>query len=174
MNGNYLRSRSTGRLAVFFTVASIAVLVDQATKAAIRYLLPVGSPARVLIPGVMDLWHIQNTGAAFSLGQGASPLFFVLLVLVVLIATLVLVAKERLPLFLVASLACVAGGGIGNMVDRLACGSVTDFLALSFIDFPVFNVADIFVTCGVIATFVGYLLWDARREKAETLTDANR
>ena len=164
MNGNYLRSRSTGRLAVFFTVASIAVLVDQATKAAIRYLLPVGSPARVLIPGVIDLWHIQNTGAAFSLGQGASPLF-VLLALVVLIAALVLVAKERLPLFLVASLACVAGGGIGNMVDRLACGSVTDFLALSFIDFPVFNVADIFVT---------YLLWDARREKAETLTDANR
>ncbi|NLH92346.1 MAG: signal peptidase II [Atopobium sp.] len=173
MNGNCLRSRSTGRLAVFFTVASIAVLVDQATKAAIRYLLPVGSPARVLIPGVMDLWHIQNTGAAFSLWQGASPLF-VLLALVVLMAALVLVAKERLPLSLVASLACVAGGGIGNMVDRLACGSVTDFLALSFIDFPVFNVADIFVTCGVIATFVGYLLWDARREKAETLTDANR
>ena len=50
---------------------------------------------------------------------------------------------------LTVGLSCVAGGGIGNMIDRLVQGSVTDFLATTFIDFPVFNVADIFVTCGV-------------------------
>ena len=61
---------------------------------------------------------------------------------------------------LTASVACVVGGGLGNMVDRLARGSVTDFIATAFIDFPVFNVADIAVTCGIAISLIGYLMWE--------------
>lgn len=164
MNIVRILSRRAGRLATFLTVVALVVLLDQATKAAVCLDAPVGTPPRTLIPGVLDLYHVENTGAAFSLGQGATPLF-VALALVVIIAALVWVAREQLPLFLVVSIACVAGGGAGNMVDRLTNGSVTDFLATTFISFPVFNVADIFVTLGVIATFLGYLWWEKRQEE---------
>ena len=166
----FTHSRCSGRLAVFLTVVSVVVLVDQATKAAVRYIAPVGTQARSLIPGLVDLWHIENTGAAFSLGEGAAPVF-VLLALAVLVASLILITKQALPFFLVISLACVAGGGVGNMVDRLVSGSVTDFLSLVFINFPVFNVADMFVTVGVIVTFIGYITWDRKRQAVLTTSN---
>ena len=99
------------------------------------------------------------------MGEGAGPLFAVL-ALAVFIGAIVWVLREDLPLRLVVSIASVAGGGIGNMVDRIAAGSVTDFLATTFIDFPIFNVADIFVTVGVFVTLVGYTVWDTRHARA--------
>lgn len=158
-------SRRAGRLATFLTVASLVVIIDQATKAAVRLVAPVGTAARQLIPGILALYHVENTGAAFSMGEGAGPLFAAL-ALAVFIGAIVWVLREDLPLGLVVSIASVAGGGIGNMVDRIAAGSVTDFLATTFIDFPIFNVADIFVTVGVFVTLVGYTVWDTRRARA--------
>jgi signal peptidase II len=73
--------------------------------------------------------------------------------------------KPDLPMGLVVSIGLVAGGGMGNMVDRLMEGYVTDFIATRFIDFPVFNVADMCVTVGVFATVIGYWVWDSRRER---------
>ncbi len=91
---------------------------------------------------------------------------FVAIAALVVVGAFLLVWKQDLPMPLVVSIACVAGGGVGNMIDRLAAGYVTDFLATTFIDFPVFNVADIFVTVGVVASLVGYNIWDSRRQKA--------
>ena len=154
-----LSHRGIGIVAFWFMVI-IAVIADQATKSAVRFLIPVGSAPRTLIPGVLDLVRVENTGAAFSIGQGSSWLFVACAVLAFVVSC-TLVWRNDLPLPLVFSLACVAGGGVGNMIDRLANGSVTDFLATSFIDFPVFNVADIFVTCGVIVSLALYLRWEA-------------
>lgn len=162
MNVARILSKRAGRLATFLTVVGLVVLVDQSTKAAVRLAAPLGTPAHSLIPDLIDLWHVENTGAAFSIGQGAS-LLFVIFALVVFLASAVWVMRERLPLNLVVSISCVAGGGVGNMVDRLSKSSVTDFLSLHFIDFPVFNVADIFVTCGVICAFLLYLRWDGQK-----------
>ena len=88
---------------------------------------------------------------------------FVVVALVVVAGAVALAWREPLPAWLSALLGCVVGGGVGNMVDRIAAGSVTDFLATTFMDFPVFNVADIFVTCGIAASLVGYWWWDSRR-----------
>ena len=167
-------SRRAGRLATFLTVASLVVIVDQATKAVVRHLAPLGTAARTLIPGVLDLYHVENSGAAFSIGEGAG-LLFALLAFAVFIGASIWIWREALPIHLVVYIAFVAGGGIGNMVDRIAAGSVTDFLAATFIDFPIFNVADIFVTCGVFLTLVGYTVWDTRRQRqaaAETGVEA--
>ena len=60
----------------------------------------------------------------------------------------------------------VAGGGAGNAIDRVALGAVTDFFKTTFVDFAVFNVADIFVTCGVVLAVVLYWRWDLARERA--------
>lgn len=166
-----LSHRGLSVVAFWFT-AILVVIADQATKVAVRHLMPVGSPPRTLIPGILDLYRVENTGAAFSIGQGASWLFVGCAIVAFALACY-LVWRYDLPLPLVLSLGSVAGGGVGNMIDRIATGSVTDFLALTFIDFPVFNVADIFVTCGVVVSVVLYLRWEAREALKETPADAN-
>ena len=115
---------------------------------------------------------MENTGAAFSIGRGATW-FFVGCAVVAFVVACMLVWNNELPFPLVLSLGCVAGGGLGNMIDRVATGSVTDFLATAFIDFPVFNVADIFVTCGVVVSLVLYLRWEATEGVGDTLGTAD-
>jgi len=154
-------SRRGSRIILFLLFAGLVVLIDQATKEAVRYVSPQVGFMRVLIPGLIDLVHVENTGAAFSIGEGAGPLF-ALLALIVACTAFVFVCTQEPPLPLTISIACVVGGGLGNMFDRLMQGSVTDFLATSFMDFPVFNVADIAVTCGIALSFLFYIFWERR------------
>jgi len=157
---------------LYGVIVVVVVVLDQATKAAVRHLLAVGESVD-FVPGVLDLRLVHNTGAAFSLGEGAG-LFFVLVAIVVLIAGWVFVWKHPdVPFALAVTVACVAGGGVGNMIDRLFMGYVTDFFATTFVSFPVFNVADTFVTCGVIASFVIYTVWESRRGLAAGETDSS-
>ena len=164
--------RGMGVVAFWFTVI-IAVIADQATKVAVRHVMPLGSAPRTLIPGVLDLARVENTGAAFSIGEG-STWFFVGCAMVAFVVACTLVWRNDLPFPLVLSLGCVAGGGVGNMIDRIATGSVTDFLATTFIDFPVFNVADIFVTCGVAVSLLLYLRWEATEGIGEEPSDGGQ
>ncbi len=146
------------RILAFFLTAGLVVIVDQATKAAIRVVSPSLGHIGTLIPGVIDLVHVENTGAAFSIGVGAGFLF-VIAALVVACLAFVFVRTQDVPLALTIALACVVGGGLGNMFDRIMTGSVTDFLATTFVSFPVFNVADIAVTCGVVISAILYVIW---------------
>lgn len=164
-----LSHKGMGIIAFWLTAITV-VLLDQASKVAVRHLMPLGSPHRPLIPGVLDLARIENTGAAFSIGEGGSWIF-VICAAVAFCVALGMVWLNDLPMPLVLSLGCVAGGGMGNMIDRLAWGSVTDFLATAFIDFPVFNVADIFVTCGVAVSLLLYLRWEATQGCDEQVGD---
>lgn len=152
----------TRRIAAFGGVAALAVVLDQVSKAWARTALA-GGPAP-LVPGVLDLSLVMNTGAAFSIGSG-STWVFVILALVICAGAAVWVVRERqMPADVAAALGAVAGGGVGNLIDRVVARQVTDFLAATFIDFPVFNVADIFVTCGVVIALVLLWRWDAERE----------
>ncbi len=153
------------RLAIFAGAAALVVVLDQITKALVRSALTPGQPV-CLIPHVMDLSLVYNTGAAFSVGEGKG-LLFVVVCAVILAACLYEVVREKdMPAYLVACLGCVCGGGVGNAIDRVVEGRVTDFFATTFMDFAVFNVADIFITCGVIAAVVMWWHWDAVRAAA--------
>ena len=152
------------RAIVFWVAACLVLVLDQTTKLAVRSVLRVGA-RQTLIPGVLALLYVKNDGAAFSLGRGAGPLFVLIAAAVVCVA-FAYVWREDIPLSLVLPIAGVAGGGVGNMGDRLCAGYVTDFLATSFVDFPVFNVADIFVTCGIVCALIAYNVWESRRERA--------
>lgn len=156
-----------GRAGVFVLVAVVIVLLDQLSKAWVRSALTLGGPRTTLIPHVLDWLWVENTGAAFSLGEGRGIIFIIVAIVIALTALVYTWASDDMPLFVVIPLACVAGGGVGNLIDRLAKGSVTDFFATSFIDFPVFNVADIFVTCGVVLCFIAIWRWDAHREQKD-------
>ena len=103
------------------------------------------------IPGLFHLTYVRNTGAAFSSFQGAQWLF----VLIFVAFTLGIIwefSKKRWPLTNLERWLVIAiyAGGLGNMIDRLRLGYVVDMIAVEFIDFPVFNVADCFITCGCI------------------------
>ena len=150
------------RLAIFCWAGAIAFSLDQLTKRWVLSNIPAGS-RRPFIPGMLDLFHVQNDGAAFSIGSGR-PLFFAALTAVVVLGMIYAVMREKnLPLPLIAILGLVAGGGIGNGLERVAHGSVTDFLATTFMNFAIFNVADIFVTCGIIAACIYWFVWDSKR-----------
>lgn len=154
------------RLALFALVAAVVVLLDQLSKLAARDLLVPGEPV-TLIPGVMDLSLIYNTGAAFSLGEGAGPLFVLVAAAMCVAGVYVAWRRVDVPLPLLLTFACVVGGGIGNAIDRVALGAVTDFFKTTFMDFAIFNVADIFVTCGVPLALILWWRWDVARERAE-------
>lgn len=153
------------RLALFALVAAAVVALDQLSKAAARSALVPGEPV-TLVPDVMDLSLVYNTGAAFSLGEGGGPLFVVLAAAILVAGLVVAWRRADVPLPLVLAVAAVAGGGVGNAIDRVALGAVTDFFKTTFVDFAVFNVADIFVTCGVVLAVVLYWRWDLARERA--------
>ena len=160
------------RLAIFCWAGAIAFSLDQLTKRWVLSNIPAGS-RRPFIPGVLDLFHVQNDGAAFSIGSGR-PLFFAALTAVVVLGMMYIVMREKnLPYPLIAILGLVAGGGIGNGLERVAHGSVTDFLATTFMNFAIFNVADIFVTCGIIAACIYWFVWDSKSRSSENDGEAS-
>lgn len=141
----------------FYALALLVVLLDQSTKAWLRAALPLGQSVR-LWPGVFHLTHTQNRGAAFSLLEGRTSLL-ALAALVVVGVIIFAIEKRgarapRLPLSLVLALALPLGGALGNFVDRVRLGYVTDMFDAAIINFPVFNVADSAITIGIAV-----LLW---------------
>ena len=151
------------REAIYGLVALICVILDQTTKVLARMYLAPGE-AVPFIPGILDLCLVTNTGAAFSMGLGLSWLFAIVAVAVVVALAWALWITDGLPPFLCIFAGILAGGGIGNLIDRLAQGSVVDFLSTAFMDFPIFNVADICVDVGVVCGFIGLLWWDRQQE----------
>ena len=140
------------------------VAADQITKALVRANIPYGTGVRV-IPGVVQLTYVRNTGAAFSMLSGARW-FFLVLVVVFFAVIAVLIWKKVLskPAEL-WSLAAIGGGALGNAIDRAATGEVTDMIEPLFVQFAVFNVADIFITCGAVFLVVYMLFFDREKRK---------
>ncbi len=147
------------------SVVAIFVLVffDQWTKQLAFHFLYDGKDL-ILIDHVLQFHYLQNTGAAFSILQGKSVVFFILtpVLCLLIIRTYLKIPMEKryMPLQIV----CVflLAGAIGNLIDRIRFGYVIDFIYFSLIDFPVFNVADIYVTCslGVLMLLVLFVYKD--------------
>ena len=120
------------------------------------------------IPGLFHLTYTQNTGAAWSSFEGMIWLFA--LIFIGFAAFIVWeFPKKRMPFsaFERWCIVAVFAGGLGNMIDRLRLGFVVDMIALDFMDFPVFNVADCFITCGSIALIVSLVLFNKEFWKDE-------
>lgn len=135
---------------LYLIIAAAVVLLDQLSKHFLTLLLKGGS--QPLIPGVIRLVYVENTGAAFSL---FSDMRWALVAVSFVAIAAILVALFRYPRQLgkaaCLSLALVLGGAVGNLVDRILFGYVADFFEFEFVRFAVFNVADIFITVGGIA-----------------------
>jgi signal peptidase II len=129
----------------------IFVVIDQWTK----YLAVIhlkGQEAIVLIDGVFELHYLENRGAAFGLLQNQKA-FFVLITVIILSLIVYVLSRmpyQRIYVKLNVALVCIAAGAIGNLIDRVRLDYVVDFLYFSLINFPIFNVADIYVTCSAV------------------------
>lgn len=137
-------------------ITIIAILLDQLIKIIIKS--KIFNSSIILIPHVLNLTYVQNTGAAFGIGNNSTSMFVAVNVVIIgLITYFIFSKKEELSKLILIALHLVLAGGIGNLIDRIARGFVIDYIDISpLIKYPVFNLADIFVVIGclIIAAFL--------------------
>ena len=126
-----------------------------------------------LLPGIVELMYIQNTGGGFSILTGHTWLLTVVTAVVMAVIALLLAKKVYDHPLAMWTLTMVLAGGIGNLIDRVRLGYVVDMFNFQFMRYPVFNVADILVVCGAIGFAAYYLLLDEKiqKKKAEETSD---
>ena len=147
-----------GDTVILYIILSVLMIAaDRYTKIIAAEALS-GGKSIDFIPHFMDFVYVENRGAAFGMMQNTRWFLAVLTVAVLgAILAYVIKSKNRSPLFMTAA-SLIFAGGVGNLIDRVFFGYVTDFMHFLFIDFPCFNVADICVCTGG-ALFVIYLLF---------------
>ena len=136
--------------ALMAAFAAVIVIVDQLTKYLTIANIPLSGFVEA-VPGLFHLTYVRNFGAAFSSFEGQQWLFAI--IFAIFTAGIIYdFAKKALPFTKLERWLIVAiyGGGLGNMIDRVRFGYVVDMICVDFIDFPVFNVADCFITCGCV------------------------
>lgn len=149
------------RVAALGVVAVVVtVILDQLSKAIVlRELGPdAGRHAVTLVPGVLDLRFVRNTGSAFGLFQGGSDWLKIVAILAVALLAVYFVREARHDWLLSLALGLQVGGALGNIIDRFQHGYVVDFI--DFPRFPTFNIADSAITIGVILLMYGLMFRD--------------
>ena len=145
-------------LIVSFIIIAVLVGIDQLTKYfTVVYVKPVGSIS--VIDGFFRLTYVENRGAALGMFQN-QRWFFIGMTALLILAACVLLVKYKHHTW--ASYTCailIIGGGIGNLIDRVRLNYVVDFIYFSLIDFPVFNVADIYVTVSMFLLLILVLFY---------------
>ncbi|MBQ2987036.1 MAG: signal peptidase II [Tyzzerella sp.] len=137
----------------------IGVALDQFTK----YLAVahIKEEPIILIDGVLELRYLENRGAAFGMLQNRQWFFLIITVitLFIIVYTYIKLPRERHYTPLRICMIALTAGAIGNMINRINLQYVVDFIYVKLIDFPIFNVADIFATCSTIALIVLFLFF---------------
>ena len=146
----------------YLILGVLLIAADQITKVlAVRFLK--GQSAFVLIDGVFELRYLENTGIAWGMFSGTQYIFAACAALVVILILIVLtwIPADRHFFVMKLCLAVLGAGAAGNMIDRILRGYVVDFFYFSLIDFPIFNVADCFVTVsGIILIIILLFKYD--------------
>lgn len=148
----------------YFSLSILLIAIDQLVKYLVRVRIPYGGMVP-FIPHVLGLTHVQNPGAAFSLFGGHT--WILTIVSAVVTVALIFLLARRVFVTHTAGRICLAvvlAGAAGNLIDRVAFGSVTDMFAPLFIDFAIFNVADVCLVLGGIALCAYILFFHERLE----------
>ncbi len=169
MKSDSIRRLSPLDRALLFIVALVALAADQISKLLVQANIPLGVtvPIAPFLTPYLTFTHVQNTGAAFSLFQDANWFF---IIVAIVVAIVIVYYTPRLPpgdRLSRAALGLQLGGAVGNLIDRLRHGYVTDFIHLRVpeigFDWPVSNIADICIVSGVILL----IAWSALQERAQ-------
>ena len=162
--------RGAGRkCALFALIVLMWVGLDFATKQIFKEATVGQRFLDQPILGLFDFRLVHNTGGAWGIFSGSTfELGVFSLVVCVLVAGYFFYIRREASWVTTIALSLVVAGGIGNAIDRFAQGYVIDFIEFTFIDFPVFNIADIGVTCGFALFLIGFLVEWVRDRKAES------
>ncbi len=151
---------------LYAILAAILVALDQIVKYLVRVNIPLGTSIPFL-PYLLDLTYVQNTGAAFSLLRQHTWLLTLISAVVVLVMCWLIVKGFFRNALGRWATALVLAGGMGNLIDRVLLGYVTDMFQTVFMDFAVFNVADCCITIGVPLLFLYVWFYVGKDEKKE-------
>ncbi len=149
------------KVSIFISIL-LLILLDQAVKGYVVKEIPLGGMRR-FIPKVVSLTYLKNSGAAFSMLEN-QQWFFTIITLIAMGAAFVYLYRHiKGSIWLLLGLTLIISGGIGNFIDRLRQGFVVDMFHLDFMNFAIFNVADIYLTIGVGLLLI-YLLREESHE----------
>ncbi len=149
---------------------ALLLTLDLVSKHLIDKSLGTVGASKEIINGFISFIYVHNSGAAWGILSGR-PVFLIIISIIVIalfIAFYVLRLrkfKDKISLWLSVSLGFIAGGCFGNLIDRIAFGYVRDFINFDFMNFPVFNVADICLTVGIILLFIYFIFFYSKEEK---------
>ena len=149
------------KVSIFISIL-LLILLDQAVKGYVVKEIPLGGMRR-FIPKVVSLTYLKNSGAAFSMLEN-QQWFFAIITLIAMGAAFVYLYRHiKGSIWLLLGLTLIISGGIGNFIDRVHQGFVVDMFHLDFMNFAIFNVADIYLTIGVGLLLI-YLLREESHE----------
>ena len=125
-----------------------STMCDQLLKSWVTSSIVLGG-GKQLIPGIIELTNLRNSGAAWSIFEGQQT-FFTIITIIAIIVIGYFIWQYRKNVSMIIGLALIMAGTIGNFIDRLRQGYVVDMFETTFINFPIFNIADMCLTIGVI------------------------
>ena len=149
----------------------LCVAADQAVKYYVVTHLALYESAP-LLPGLVELYYIRNTGGGFSILSGHTWLLTLLTAAVMVVVALLLARKTFPHPLAMWTLTAILGGGLGNLIDRVRLGYVVDMFNFQFIDYPVFNVADMCIVSGCILGLI-YYQWFYEKYDKRGKSDGN-
>lgn len=146
---------------LYFVLALVFAVLDQIVKFVVVQHISLGEEVS-FIPGVFSFLHIRNTGAAWSMFEGQMWFFTIITIVALAVVGYLLFRYWQTNGWLFSlGLSLILGGTLGNYLDRIRLGYVVDMFKLDFINFPIFNLADIELTVGVGLIFI-YILFEER------------
>ncbi len=153
-------------LIFFFAGLILITALDQLCKlAAVRELMQVGTIP--LIPNVFHLTYCENPGAGFGVFASYTTVLSVLTLLIIIAAIVYVVVKRPKHRLFITALTFMVGGAIGNLLDRIRLGYVVDFLDFRWIHFPIFNIADCFITVGAVMFAIYVIFLSEKKEQTD-------
>lgn len=163
-------SRRIIGLITYIVITAVLTQLDQITKYVAESNLYMKNDIDI-IKNVLTLTYLRNNGSAFGMFSGKINAFLVLTVIIVVVITYIVirmpVTKRYLPMYIVCTM--LVSGAIGNFIDRVRFGYVRDFIYFKLINFPVFNVADCYVTISV-AIFIVLILFVYKENEFDFLS----
>lgn len=144
----------------YFLFSALVIGLDQWVKFWIVSNFALGDTQNI-IPNILSFTYVQNTGAAWSIFEGQMGFFTVITLIAVVVVTYLLVRYRNENKLFTIGLALVLAGAIGNFIDRVRLGYVVDMFQTDFMNFPIFNVADMSLCIGVGLIFI-YTIFDEK------------
>lgn len=144
---------------LYFTIAALVVVLDQASKLIIRHTFLSNGERIVVVDNVLNITRSENTGAVLGLLSNARPVLITVTIAAIFALVFFAYRMRYAPLLKRVCLGLILGGAFGNLIDRLTTGRVIDFIDMGIGPYrwPVYNIADIAVTVGAVVLIYGFL-----------------